>query len=387
MRREQIIIGLGILIILLALAGTGSSRSVYDGNCGFCHVTFTQPVNLTATGSYFKDIHRFDGTAVPTTTDSCTECHVAPPTTDLNLTSTGQNYSSSHRYNDTTLASANLGPPACYNCHVDVNGSNFNLLTGPPTYLKSNTCENCHKQKYDNWTGTMHRVMLTSNNTAQSMGLPTPPGSGWENMTYVIVGKPELRYLNESGYLFKRYFAENQTFADYGPRQYTCGSCHTTGYNASGNQSGLPGIVGTWSEPGIACEECHGPAGNGHQVEANVSEQVCLQCHNGSTRQGTWLSSAHSPPLEAPAECLKCHSPFDYAKNRTVTGETAINVVCASCHNPHNTSDDQYRELLSPGGFNATKMADVKDARIVYLTQVPAGKQVKISMIRSGHPR
>ncbi len=363
MRREPIIIGLGVLIILLAFTGIGSSRSVYGGNCQFCHVTFTQPVNLTPTGSFFKEIHKFDGTAVPTTSNSCTECHVAPPTTDLNLTSTGQNYSSSHRYNDTTLASARLGPPACYNCHVDVNGSNFNLLTGPPTYLKSNTCENCHKLKYDNWTGTMHRVMLTNNSTAQAMGLPTPPGSNWENMTYVIVGKPELRYLNESGYLFKRYFAENQTFADYGPRQYTCGSCHTTGYNASGNQNGLPGIVGTWSEPGIACEECHGPAGNGHQVEANVSEQVCLQCHNGSTRQGTWLSSAHSPPLKAPAECLRCHSPFDYAKNKTVTGETAINVVCASCHNPHNTSDDQYRELLSPGGFNATRMADVKDAK------------------------
>ncbi len=88
MRRESIIIGLGILTILLALTGIGSSRSVYGGDCGFCHVTFTQPVNLTETGSYFKEIHRFNGTAVPTTADSCTECHVNPPTTDLNLTST-----------------------------------------------------------------------------------------------------------------------------------------------------------------------------------------------------------------------------------------------------------------------------------------------------------
>lgn len=363
MRREPIIIGLGVLIILLALTGTGSSRSVYGGNCQFCHVTFTQPVNLTPVGSFFKEIHRFDGTAVPTTADSCTECHVAPPTTDLNLTSTGQNYSSSHRYNDTTLASARLGPPACYNCHVDVNGSNFTLLTGSPTYLKSNTCENCHKEKYDNWTGTMHRVMLTNSTNAQTMNLPLPSGFGWENISFMIVGKSEMRYLNDSGYLFEEYDAVNQTFAPLNSSQYTCGRCHTTGYSPSGNQSNLSGIVGTWSEPGIACERCHGPGGNGHQVEANVSEQVCLQCHNGSTRQGTFLSSAHSPPLEAPTECLRCHSPFDYAKNRTVTPETAINVVCASCHNPHNTSDDQYRELLSPGGFNATMMADVKDAK------------------------
>ncbi|NJD75558.1 MAG: ammonia-forming cytochrome c nitrite reductase subunit c552 [Candidatus Methanoperedens sp.] len=361
MKREAIAVGIGIFVILLALAVTGSAQPGYGGTCSFCHSGFPSP--LTETGAYFKEIHKFNGTAVPATTASCTTCHVNPPTTNLNLTSVGQNYSNSHRYNETMLASAGLAQPACYNCHVDVNESNFAFLTGTPTYLKSGFCANCHKEKYDNWTGTMHRVMLTDNTTAKLMDLPTPPGFNWENMTYVIVGKPELRYLNGSGYLFKSYLAENQTFADLTPRQYTCGGCHTTGYNASGNQSGLPGIVGTWSEPGIACERCHGPAGNGHQVKVDVSEQLCLQCHNGSTRQGTWISSAHSPPLKAPASCLRCHSPFDYAKNRTVTGATALNVVCASCHDSHNTSDNQYRMLFSPGGFNASAMAEVKDAK------------------------
>jgi hypothetical protein len=368
MRRESIIIGLGVLITLLALTGIGSSRSVYGGNCGFCHVTFTQPVNLTPTGSYFKEIHRFDGAAVPTTNNSCTECHVNPPTTDLNLTSTGQNYSSSHRYNDTTLASARLGPPACYNCHVDVNGSNFTFLSGPPTYLKSEMCQNCHRLRYDNWTGTMHRVMLTNSTNAQAMNLPLPPGSGWENISFMIVGKSQMRYLNESGYFFERYDAINQTFAPLNSSQYTCGRCHTTGYSPSGNQSGLPGIVGTWSEPGIACERCHGPAGNGHQVKVNASGDLCLECHSGAERQNTaaWKLSKHAPPLEVPTRCLLCHSPFDYFENRTVTSESALNVPCAVCHNPHNTSDDQYKDMFSPNGFNATEMADVKDLRLSF---------------------
>jgi hypothetical protein len=386
MRRESIIIGLGILIILLALAGTGSAHSVYGNigaTCSFCHIGFPTP--LTANGIFFKDNHKFDGLTEPlTSAASCTNCHTNLTTVFLPLTSNGSFYNSTHRYNDTTLASARLGPPACYNCHVDVNGSNFAFLSGPPTYLRSETCQNCHKLKYDDWQGTMHRVMLTKNSTAQAMGLPTPMGLSWENMSYVIVGKPELRYLNESGYLFKRYFAENKTFADYGPSQYTCGRCHTTGYNASGgNQSGLPGIVGTWAEPGIACERCHGPGGNGHQVEANVSEQVCLQCHNGSTRQGTFMSSAHSPPLEVPTSCLRCHSPFDYAENRTVTSITAINVVCANCHNSHNTSDDQYKQLFSPSGFDNTTYADVKDAKNSFFNSTAtralrtAGEKVK----------
>ncbi|MDL5501797.1 MAG: hypothetical protein QSU88_01130, partial [Candidatus Methanoperedens sp.] len=61
--------------------------------------------------------------------------------------------------------------------------------------------------------------------------------------------------------------------------------------------------------------------------------------------------------------CLRCHSPFDYARNRTVTSDTAVNVVCANCHNSHNTSDDKYRVLFSSGGFNQTSYADVKDAK------------------------
>ncbi|NJD53818.1 MAG: ammonia-forming cytochrome c nitrite reductase subunit c552 [Candidatus Methanoperedens sp.] len=367
--RIDILIGIGIIgILLLALAGTGSAHSVYGSvvgsNCAACHSGIPA---LNANGILFKENHKFNGLTEPlTSTASCTYCHTNLATGFLPFTSNGSFYNSTHRYNDTTLASARLAPPAsCYSCHVNVSAGNFALISGvPATYLKSTTCENCHKSKYDNWRGTMHRVMLTDNSTAQGMGLPTPPNLTWTDMSYVIVGKQELRYLNESGYLFKRFFAENGTSADYGPSQYTCGRCHTTGYNASnGNQSGLPGIVGTWSEPGIACERCHGPAGDGHQVKADVSEQLCLECHNGSTRQGLFLSSAHSPPLKAPATCLRCHSPFDYARNNTVTSDTAINVVCANCHNSHDTSDNKYRELFSPGGFNQTSYADMKDAK------------------------
>ncbi len=366
MGRKKIVIIIGILFILLALAGTGSAHSAYSGaNCSFCHVGFPAP--LTANGIFFKDNHKFNGTAEPATVTSCTACH-SNLNAFLPLTSTGQNYSSSHRYNDTTLAAARLAPPACYNCHVDVNASDFTLLAGTPTYLKSTTCENCHKLRYDNWTATMHRVMLTDSTDAQRMNLPLPPGVSWANISFMIVGKSQMRYLNESGYFFEKYDAINQTFTPLSPGQYTCGRCHTTGFSPSGNQSGLPGIAGTWSEPGIACERCHGPAGNGHQVKVNASGDLCIECHSGGERQNTaaWKLSKHAPPLEASTRCLLCHSPFDYFKNRTVTSESAINVPCAVCHNPHNTSDDQYKGLFSPDGFNATEMANVKDLKLSF---------------------
>ena len=132
--RKGIILGIGILITLLALAGTGSAQP--DGSFGW----------------------------------GCNGCH--PSISAGNATF----YNQTHRYNVTVIT-----PPDCNYCHVDVMGHgigevmNLSLINnGTSTYLNSTTCKNCHKAKYDNWTNTLHRVMLTENTTAQAMGLPEP---------------------------------------------------------------------------------------------------------------------------------------------------------------------------------------------------------------------
>jgi hypothetical protein len=371
MRKKEILFGISIAIIFSAMAGIAGAHSGYGSAgavCSFCHSGIPTP--LTDEGVFFKDNHKFDGLTEPLTSGaSCTTCHTNLNTVFLPLTQTGQNYSNKHRYNDTTLAAARLPQPACGNCHVDVVANDFDILQAAPTYLKSSICENCHRLKYDDWYATMHRVMLTSSADGQAMDLPLPPGVEWENVSFMIVGKSSFRYLNESGYFSYEYNVMNQTFSPLNGTQYTCGSCHTTGYSTSGNQDGLPGIVGTWSEQGIACERCHGPAGNGHRVEVNASGYLCTECHSGSPlRLNTeaWKMSAHAPPLEKPVECLLCHSPFDYYENRTVTAESALNVPCATCHSPHDITDDQYKDLLSPGGFDADQMAVVKDLKLSF---------------------
>ena len=107
MGNKEILIGIGIFVILLALAGQGSAHSAYSGaNCSFCHSP--SPPTLNANGIFFKDNHKFDGLTEPlTSADSCTNCH-----TDVNvflpLTQSGQNYSNTHRYNYTLLAAARL---------------------------------------------------------------------------------------------------------------------------------------------------------------------------------------------------------------------------------------------------------------------------------------
>jgi len=178
MHRNLILMGLGILVILLALAGTGSARPSYGNNCGSCHnadgslmvISSLKSTNLMV----FQHRVRLW---------SCGYCHIQPPRGSANpynmsLTSNGSLYNSTHRYNATTLASVKLAAPACANCHVDVINNDFTRLSGTPTYLTSTTCENCHKAKYDNWTNTLHRVMLTEKSKAQAMNLPEPE-VGW----------------------------------------------------------------------------------------------------------------------------------------------------------------------------------------------------------------
>ncbi len=77
-------------------------------------------------------------------------------------------------------------------------------------------------------------------------------------------------------------------------KPYTCGGCHTTGWipdtdaaadgTLDDNQDGLEGIHGTWVEPGVACEACHGPSA-GH---ASAPYEI-------------------TTPGDAPNSCRNCH--------------------------------------------------------------------------------
>ena len=67
---------------------------------------------------------------------------------------------------------------------------------------------------------------------------------------------------------------------------FDCAQCHTTGYIPKGNQDGLTGLIGTWVEDNVGCENCHGPGGNHVNSPYLVSMPVlrdaesCGTCHS-----------------------------------------------------------------------------------------------------------
>jgi len=397
--RKGIILGIGIFIILLALAVTGSAKSNYGSkgaDCSFCHVSVVDgDFTLKANGLYFRDIHRFNGNTVPVNASSCLTCH--PDLSEfLPLTSVGSSYNVTHRYNATTLAAKMLPVPGCANCHVNAPGNNFTLLTGTPTYLTSAVCKDCHSAKYEKWSNTLHAVMLTPKDKAQAMNIPTP-GVGWDSISYVIVTKFAFAYINTTGYFpaqMDTYNTETKEFENghNGSAYGTCGRCHTTNWNASARNSSLPGFSGTFSEPGIACERCHKPAGNGHQVVVNYSGTLCTECHTGGNHGTGWENGEHAPPpFENGTSCMFCHSSFDQYKNQGATIANATGVSCGVCHNIHDMTDSKYAETLTKGTFNATSWSEVADSKLAFFNataSLAAGTDVfdDLSSITSLYP-
>ena len=74
-----------------------------------------------------------------------------------------------------------------------------------------------------------------------------------------------------------------------GTKPYNCGSCHTTGWRDVGDggvkQDGQPGMHGSFSEAGVHCEACHGPASRHTQslsaddITIDTTSSLCGSCH------------------------------------------------------------------------------------------------------------
>lgn len=156
-------------------------------------------------------------------------------------------------------------------------------------YAGSATCANCHNDIHAKYARSGHPLKIQkiegkppSYSLGTSAGVPRPPaGMDWADISHVIGGYGwKARFMDCEGYILTgkmdRQF--NRANNDLGlaagwsgydaktaPRKpYTCGACHTTGWSETGpdgpHQDGLPGIYGTWREPGVTCEACHGPA-------------------------------------------------------------------------------------------------------------------------------
>jgi hypothetical protein len=226
-----------------------------------------------------------------------------------------------------------------------------------------------------------------------------PEGYTWDDISYVIGGYNwKARFMNQDGYIitdepgasgneeylnqynFANPVVGNEAgWAKYHSgeenKKYDCGTCHTTGYDPEGENE-LPGIVGTWAEPGIRCEECHGPGSlhvanpRGVQMAVDRDSEQCGKCHIRGAPEAVNASGGfirHHEQYEelfqskhAVIDCVQCHDPhvgvvqlrqaeaqttrtqcenchFENAKVQNSEVHPALGVACIDCHMPRAT--------------------------------------------------
>lgn len=205
--------------------------------------------------------------------------------------------------------------------------------------------------------------------------VPSPPeGYTWDDVSFVIGGSAwKARFIDHDGFIITgdedattQYnfplidertgdVIVEENWVAYNPgteKPYTCGECHTTGYNhdTDTNMYDMPGLVGQWAEEGIQCEECHG-AGSLHveepiRVDMRVDRdsEACGQCHyrgaEGVIESKGGFVSHHEQYEEiitaphAAMDCVTCHNPHQSAVHAEaeINPNQGLRNSCENCH-------------------------------------------------------
>ena len=245
-------------------------------------------------------------------------------------------------------------------------------------YAGKETCAACHGEIAEVFNRSGHAYKLNPVVDGQPPEYPftevveLPEGYTWDDISYVIGGYNwKARFVNQDGfiitdepgvtgnteYLNQFNFANpvvgnDDEWVTYHSgeenKPYNCGRCHTTGYSPQGNQDDLPGLVGTWSEPGIQCEECHGPgslhAQNplGVQMEVDRDSEQCGLCHRRGATESINASGGfirHHEQYEElfqskhiALDCVVCHDPHEGVIQLRQDGVQTVRTTCENCH-------------------------------------------------------
>lgn len=231
-------------------------------------------------------------------------------------------------------------------------------------YVGDQTCQECHANMpetgfFEGYMNSGHPWKL-SNTAGQTPAddfwphTPVPPlpiayGAQleWQDVSYVIGNFYwKARFVDEEGYIYTGFEDETtqwnvqaETWSAYHAgevdKPYNCGRCHTTGYDPDGVQDpDMPGLIGSWTEPGIRCEACHGPGSEHADNPSDISMPGgidCAGCHyRDADFRMPWKDGfmRHHQQSEDLA-----HSPHDGV------------LTCNSCHNPHRST------LYNDGGL------------------------------------
>jgi hypothetical protein len=245
-------------------------------------------------------------------------------------------------------------------------------------YMGDQVCSACHGELYAVYMRSGHPWMLNKVQNGQAPAYPftkietLPQGYTWEDILYVVGGYYwKALFLNQEGYIItdapnlssNTAYLNQYNFANdllgkkaqlvaykSGERelQFTCGACHTTGYRAGGYQENLPGLAGTWAQPGVRCEACHGPGSQhvndpeGVEMKIERDAEACARCHGLGEKDLVEATSGfidHHEQYEdlfqgkhLALKCVDCHDPHSGMIQLEMAGQETLEARCENCH-------------------------------------------------------
>jgi hypothetical protein len=241
----------------------------------------------------------------------------------------------------------------------------------PPEYVGSEACAECHQETFDVFMGSGHPHIMTKVEGGEAPQYPfseldgPPEGYTWDDISYVIGGYNwKANFIDQNGFIITgdenaitQYNLWNEDL-EMGDEwvayhageevSHDCGSCHTTGFQANGNQDGMPGMVGTFVAAGVQCEDCHGPGSlhvnNPYSFQPRIDRdsEACKSCHMFG---GTDQVSASNSFIElhdqygdlflgkhTVIDCVVCHDPHTGVIQLRQADEDTTKTECADCH-------------------------------------------------------
>ena len=236
----------------------------------------------------------------------------------------------------------------------------------PAEFVGSQTCANCHQDYYDTFAQSGHPHALTPLADGELPALPTtaqrtpPEGLSWDDIAYVVGGYNwKALFVRDDGFMVTGETAQfnldnntleagNEYVAYHAGEElpFDCGTCHATSYNAADNQDGLPGMVGTFAQPGVQCEACHGPgslhvnAPQSFAMQVDRDRQACRDCHmagdvvaaDGFIQHTTHEYGDLFPGKHALIDCVDCHDPHAGVVAPRAARQTFLRATCEGCH-------------------------------------------------------
>ncbi len=261
-------------------------------------------------------------------------------------------------------------------------------LNGDAAYTEGpQVCGQCHAEALDAWLSHGHSRKLAIGGpaigaldgrfglfgNARDGGFLLPDHDkdvyNWDNVLFIIGASKhwKTRFVGSDGHILTKngknqYNWSDGSWSNYHKdetKQFSCGTCHTTGYQIDGkvfnekgfpgvSKAGLPGIKGDWAQFNITCEACHGP-GAAHAkkpTKANIKidkkAAQCGSCHvrgkdpNVTIAAGGFIRHHEQYPehLNSPhakLSCGSCHDPHDTRASGIKVRE-GKKEVCDTCH-------------------------------------------------------